>query len=131
MRSIDSRVTASVHDRVVAELGASDLRVGHARLLAELGDGVRPSDLAARLGVTKGAIGQLVDLLEQRGYVTRDSDPTDRRAYIVRPTARTQAGYRVSRQSLVAIEDQWRRVLGPRLMDQLESALEKLDDWRP
>ena len=131
MRSIESRVTESVHARVVAELGTKDLRVGHARLLAELGEGVRPSDLAARLGVTKGAIGQLVDRLEQRGYVTRDPDPTDRRAYLIRPTARAHAGYVVSRQALIAIEDQWRRVLGSRLMDELETALEKLDDWRP
>jgi DNA-binding MarR family transcriptional regulator len=131
MRSIESRVTESVHNSVVAEIGTKDLRVGHARLLAELGEGVRPSDLAARLGVTRGAIGQLVDRLEQRGYVTRDPDPTDRRAYLVRPTARARGGYLVSRKNLIAIEDQWRRVLGSRLMDELEKALEKLDDWRP
>jgi DNA-binding MarR family transcriptional regulator len=131
MRSIESLVTQSVHDRVVADLGTLDLRVGHARLLAELGEGVRPSDLADRLGVTKGAIGQLVDRLEQRGYVTRDPDPKDRRSYLVRPTARARAGYLVSRTNLIAIEDEWRRLLGAGLMDELETALEKLDDWRP
>jgi hypothetical protein len=41
------------------------------------------------------------------------------------------ARYGVTWKTLIAIEDQWRRVLGSRLMDELETALEKLDDWRP
>jgi DNA-binding MarR family transcriptional regulator len=130
MRSIEGLVTASVHDRVT-QSGARGLRIAHARVLAELGEGSRPSELAKRLAVTKGAIGQLVALLEERGFVTLEPDPTDRRARIVRPTAKATEAYVVSRRALLAIEQDWRRILGPRRMDELERALEALDGWRP
>lgn len=130
MRSIEGVVTGWVHGQVT-QSGARDLRIAHARVLAELGEGSRPSELAKRLGVTKGAIGQLVKRLEDRGFVTLEPDPTDRRARIVRPTAKTAEAYRVSRRALLEVEEDWRSVLGPRLMDDLDRALEALDGWRP
>jgi DNA-binding MarR family transcriptional regulator len=130
MRSIEARVTEWVNDQVEAS-GATSIRVAHARLLAVLGDGARPTDLAHRLGVTKGAVGQLVRRLETAGYVRVEPDPDDRRSQFVRPTARTLEAFRVSRQALFAVEDEWHRVLGPRGMADLEHAMDLLDTWRP
>jgi DNA-binding MarR family transcriptional regulator len=130
MRSIEGVVTEWVHAQVT-NAGAEGLSVAHARLMAELGPGSRPSELARRLGVTRGAVGQLVDRLEAGGFVTREPDPLDRRAHIVRPTARAASAYVVGRQSLLGIEDEWRRILGPRLMADLARALEVLDNWHP
>jgi DNA-binding MarR family transcriptional regulator len=48
---------------------------------------VRPrriTELAADEGVTQPAISRLVDRLEQRGWVARESDPCDGRAVMVR-----------------------------------------------
>jgi DNA-binding MarR family transcriptional regulator len=36
-----------------------------------------PGDLAARLGLTSGAMTKVLDRLEQAGYVTRAADPSD------------------------------------------------------
>jgi MarR family transcriptional regulator for hemolysin len=47
--------------------------------LGELGDGVRPKDLAETLEMERPSLGQLVDRLEQQGFVTRRNDPHDRR----------------------------------------------------
>jgi DNA-binding MarR family transcriptional regulator len=38
-----------------------------------------PGDLAARLGLTSGAMTKVLDRLERAGYVTRAADPADRR----------------------------------------------------
>ena len=48
--------------------------------LGELGDGVRPKDLAETLEMERPSLGQLVDRLEQQGFVSRRNDPHDRRS---------------------------------------------------
>ena len=47
--------------------------------LGELGDGVRPKDLAEALEMERPSLGQLVDRLETHGLVRREDDPHDRR----------------------------------------------------
>jgi MarR family transcriptional regulator for hemolysin len=47
--------------------------------LGELGDGVRPKDLAETLEMERPSLGQLIDRLEQQGFVSRRNDPHDRR----------------------------------------------------
>ena len=42
-----------------------------------------PSDLAAQLGLTTGAMTKVLDRLQQAGYVTRAADPSDRRRIII------------------------------------------------
>lgn len=42
-----------------------------------------PSDLAAQLGLTTGAVTKVLDRLEQGGLVTRSPDPGDRRRVVV------------------------------------------------
>ncbi len=43
------------------------------------GDGVAPSLLADRLGMTRGAISKLADRLAAKGLLTQTADPNDRR----------------------------------------------------
>ncbi len=42
-----------------------------------------PSDLAAQLGLTTGAVTKVLDRLEQSGFVSRSPDPGDRRRIVV------------------------------------------------
>jgi DNA-binding MarR family transcriptional regulator len=42
--------------------------------------------LAELTGLTTGAVTNVIDRLEQAGYVTRDKDPNDRRRVVVKPT---------------------------------------------
>ena len=52
--------------------------------LGLLADGpAAPGDLAARLGLTTGAVTKVVDRLERAGYVRRSADPSDRRRVVV------------------------------------------------
>jgi len=49
-----------------------------------LADGpAAPSDLAARLGLTTGAITKVLDRLERAGYLSRSADPSDRRRIVI------------------------------------------------
>ncbi|MCA0451532.1 MAG: MarR family transcriptional regulator, partial [Proteobacteria bacterium] len=50
-----------------------------------------PSSLAARMGMTKGAITKLAQRLIDKDLVERDADPDDRRAQFLTMTAAGQA----------------------------------------
>jgi len=72
-------------DRFVIAMQASgypDFTLSRANLMGAIDriNGTKLVDLAARLGMTKQAAGQIVDDLEAAGYVTRIADPEDGRA---------------------------------------------------
>lgn len=69
-------------------MGETDLLALRYLLEAEkAGAGIRPKELAARLGMTSASMTALADRLVAGGYVTREPHPLDRRAIILRPTA--------------------------------------------
>src|SRR5215471_6394163 len=73
--------------RVAADPSGLGTRVrpAHTALFPHLDfDGVRLTDLAARTGITKQAVGQLVDDLAEIGMIERIADPRDRRAKRIR-----------------------------------------------
>ena len=70
--------------RVRDETGEVALRAAHTSLLPHLNfEGIRLTDLAARLGVTKQATFQLVQDLEALGLVKKRNDPADGRAKLL------------------------------------------------
>lgn len=75
-------------DRVNAEAGGHLFREAHTRLLPHLQseEGVRVTELARRLAVTKQAVHQLVAELVETGVARVDPDPRDARARRVRLT---------------------------------------------
>ena len=79
--------------RMREEMGVAGIRASHTSLFPfiEL-EGTRLTDLAARLGVSKQAAGQLVEDLEQMGILERAPDPADGRAKLVRFSARGRRG---------------------------------------
>lgn len=54
-------------------------------------DGLRASELARHLRVAPRSATEMVDGLQERGLVTREPDPTDRRATLVRATSQAEA----------------------------------------
>lgn len=69
------------------------IRVAHTTLLPHIDlDGTRLTDLAARVGTSKQAVGELVDELEEMGLLERAADPSDARAKLVRFSKRGRAG---------------------------------------
>ena len=67
-----------------------------------------------------------VDELERLGYVTREPDPSDGRAKLVKATARAHAAERAAREAIAEIRTAWAELMGEREMDALESGLRRL-----
>ncbi|MGC5256901.1 MarR family winged helix-turn-helix transcriptional regulator [Gordonia sp. DT218] len=89
------------------------LRPSHFRILEAVERGaLRTVDLAAELGMTKQGAGRHVAHLSDRGFVTQQPDPDDRRA---RPVELTERGVetlgRLHRR-LAAVERDWIRQVG-------------------
>jgi DNA-binding MarR family transcriptional regulator len=79
--------------RVRERLGGPKVRASHTSLFPFVDlEGTRLTELAARMGVSKQAAGQLVGELEEMGVLERVPDPADGRAKLVRFSARGRRG---------------------------------------
>ena len=86
--------------------------------------GSRLTELAARAGMSKQAMGKLVDELEAVGYVTRISDPDDGRARLV---CFSKSGFQLLRDSLKITEEIWQEyeeILGLSRLKKLRSSMD-------
>jgi DNA-binding MarR family transcriptional regulator len=116
-----------LHERL-AESGHPEVRAPHGNVFQFLDDGgTRVSVLAQRAQITKQSMAELVAHLERHGYVERVPDPADRRAKLVRATARGEEVYAVARRVVREIEAAWTRRLGKAKMRQLRELLEELN----
>jgi DNA-binding MarR family transcriptional regulator len=98
------------HSRIQAVTGVSLGRAAVSVLMTlDLHDTMRIGELAAQMDVEAPHVTRQVRLLEPTGYVTRVTDPSDKRAQIVRITA---AGRRVTRRISDAGKAVIRDVLG-------------------
>jgi DNA-binding MarR family transcriptional regulator len=117
-----------LHERF-AERGHPEVRAPHGNVLQFLDDdGTRVSVLARRAQVTKQSMAELVAHLERHGYVERVPDPSDRRAKLVRATARGEEVYAIAREFVAELEGAWARRLGREKMRRLRALLEELNE---
>lgn len=87
-------------------------------------DSIRITQLAARSGMTKQSMHELVGHLEQHGYVRRERDPADSRALRVRLTARGHELEGQLRAATARVHLQWLDQLGEVRFATLWSALQ-------
>ncbi len=117
----------AIHRRIIRELnqaGFDDLAIPHMAIFRFPGpDGVRPSVLAERAGMSKQAMNRILGSLEELGYVVRSNTPDEGRARIVRFTKRGHAAYVKAIEILEQIEKEWRTELGPKDFAQLKELL--------
>lgn len=122
----------SIHRRLINDLRASGfegLSLPHMAVLQFPGpDGIRPSALAERAGMSKQAMNQLLRTLEALGYVTRATVPDESGARIVRFTKRGHAAYGRMADILQDIEREWSKELGPKRFAALKDLLGALWD---
>ena len=113
------------------EAGYADIREAHLQVFGSIDwTGTRLTDLAARSNMTRPAMAELVDELEQAGYLARHPDPSDGRAKLIRPTRK---GRRVLAQALRAVDDiehTYAEAVGAQRFDALVSTLQALLDAR-
>lgn len=87
-------------------------------------DGLRPTELADQLGITKQSVNNLLGDMEARGYLVRVPDPTDGRARVIRLTAMGRHLEDIVYEAARSAEETIAAQLGPRRFAQLRTALE-------
>jgi DNA-binding MarR family transcriptional regulator len=124
----------AIHRRLIKDLnvaGFQDLSLPHLAVLQFPGpDGVRPSMLAERAGMSKQAMNQLLGTLEGQGYIVRSTVPDEGGARIISLTERGQAAYAKMADILRVIEREWSEELGPKRFAQLKTLLGAIWDSR-
>ena len=130
---IGARLRLASEQRARAALRAAargrlrDLRPAHFALFKFPGPhGVRPVELAARLGTTKQALTPLLNDLERFGYLERRPRPGDGRGRVLWLTARGLAFVGAIKEILTGIEAEWSARLGAERFAIVKAALEDL-----
>jgi len=117
----------AIHRRLIKELNAAgfaELRLPHIAVFQFPGpDGVRPTTLADRAGISKQAMNQLLRSLEDCGYVERSDAPEDRRSRAVRLTKRGRAAFAKISDILRDVEREWSAELGTKRFAELKALL--------
>ena len=117
----------AIHRRIIKELNAAgfdELRLPHIAVLQYPGpDGLRPSALAERAGISKQAMNQLLKSLEGFGYLHRSDVKDEGRTRVVRLTRRGRDAYFRIYDILLKVESEWAAELGSKQFVQLKELL--------
>jgi DNA-binding MarR family transcriptional regulator len=118
-RRFDERVLALMADNVTVPLALSNLaaraQIGaaHIHITRHVAlEGSRLTDLARNAGITKQAMGDLVDQCEAWGLVVREPDPRDTRARIVRFTATGLEWLQAFKEAVAQADAEFRQEVG-------------------
>ncbi|MGH3089610.1 MAG: MarR family winged helix-turn-helix transcriptional regulator [Rubrobacteraceae bacterium] len=111
-------------DEAVKEAGYVDLGSSHVSLFRHPTlDGMRPTDLAEEVQISKQTVNDLLGDLERQGYIRRDVDPADRRSRLIRLTAK---GMKLEDTVRLAARDAERQIERELGRDQFRSFREAL-----
>ena len=106
------------------EHGFADLEAAHLNVLQYPGpQGARPSELAARLRMSKQALNYLLGQLERLGYLERRARSRRPALQAHRPHPARQLRVPVIREAVAEVETAWAQQLGPKRFAQLRSLL--------
>lgn len=83
--SIIYRHGRMMHDRAMREFGLSGQQMGYLRFVFE-NPGVSQEDIASFLMIDKGAVAKGIRDMTERGFLRREQNPEDKRAYCLYAT---------------------------------------------
>src|SRR6202048_501680 len=125
----------SLVDAAIVELakhGHADVRPVHEFAMRAIVAGAdNASELGRRLSVSKQAAAKTIAVLQERGYVARDTDPLDARRKRLQVTA---LGFDVLRHGEAIFDElrgRWERQIGAAELESLETHLAALVDASP
>lgn len=115
--------------RFAKESGYPDARPAHNAVFGRLPlKGARTSELAARAGVTRQSMGELVREMVDLGILQMTPDPQDRRAKLVTYTPAGLSQARRGRAHILALEQRFVEDFGAEEYQTARDALERLVD---
>jgi DNA-binding MarR family transcriptional regulator/catechol 2,3-dioxygenase-like lactoylglutathione lyase family enzyme len=105
-------------------IGIDDLPENGVFILAGIDTAGGPrQDLPAGLGVTKQAVSQAIDILVNRGYLTRSPDPGDRRRVVLELTDRGHQVVDAATRAVEAVDRQLAERVSAEQVEAMRSAL--------
>jgi DNA-binding MarR family transcriptional regulator len=91
-----------------------DIRFPHMQIWGNVGiDGVRLTTLADRANLSLAACSELVNELQESGYLERRPDPSDGRAKLIFPTTKGRRLLDEAGRVVAEIESRWRALCPP------------------
>lgn len=109
------------------EAGFTDTREAHNPVFAFVpAEGIRLTELAARAGMSKQAMGELVDDLVAKGYFSKEPDPTDGRAKLIVWSERALRLDETAQAYFDQLESELADLVGVDAMRQLRETLQTL-----
>jgi DNA-binding MarR family transcriptional regulator len=116
----------------LAERGHEDMRPVHDFALRAIAAGAdSASELGRRLSITKQSAAKTIVVLQERGYVTRQTDPLDGRRKRLQVT---DLGFEALRQGEAIFDelrDQWAKQIGAAELEAIENHLTALVGVQP
>jgi DNA-binding MarR family transcriptional regulator len=113
--------------QVNREAGRRLLTPALVRLLPHFSrEGIRPTELARRVDVTKQAVGQALRELQRLGFVEMVADPVDGRARLVRLTASGEGAYGHGHDVLAFYERELAARIGERQVRAVREGLRQM-----
>jgi DNA-binding MarR family transcriptional regulator len=112
LRSAWTQVVDEVFEEL-AGAGYDDLRPVHRPILRDmLGLKLRPTELSARLGISKQAANDLVREFEAKGYIALEPDPHDGRAKCIVATERGRQAFETAQRASRTVGRRWAEKVG-------------------
>ena len=122
-------------DSAVVELarrGYEDVRPVHDFAMRAIADGAdSASELGRRLSIAKQSAAKTIAVLQERGYVARDTDPKDARRKRLQVTPLGFEVLRTGEAIFDELRDQWARQIGPAELESIEAHLAALVGAQP
>ena len=100
-------------------------------VIASRQEGLSVKDLAEKTGVTPGAVTQFVDALVEKGLVSREGDPADRRVVRLKLSESARGHYAKLRSDYLASVTRVFTVLSDDELRQLIGIFEKVGAFQP
>jgi len=108
----------------LARRGYEDIRPVHEFAMRAIAAGAEnASELGRRLSVSKQAAAKTIAVLQERGYVTRASDPSDGRLKRLQVTPLGLEVFRQGESVFDELRDKWAQQIGPSALATLEEQL--------
>lgn len=86
--SITYRCAMRFREKELADTGLAGCQTPYLTALCRR-PGITQEELARELNVNKSSVTRQLAVLEEKGYVRREADPTDKRSLLVYPTEKT------------------------------------------
>lgn len=119
-------LTDELHLRL-AKQGYNDVRPAHGFAFQLLSyGGATVNEIAEHLGITKQAASQMLDFLEQHGYVVRQPNTKDLRGKVVTLTEKGWGCIHATESIFAELQAQWGETIGADRLAQLRTDLRQL-----